>query len=115
MINLTSLIPVTFTVLDSWYHFSNMPQNSKHSNCQNLLRYHSNLEHFLYRCLQIREFRNQSVVWDHFISPNMKKKSGLPLHRYIGLKVHSLNCIFFKYRLKSSMFIIIYGVDDCGK
>jgi hypothetical protein len=22
---------------------------------------------------------------------------------------------FFKYRLKSSVFIVIYGVDDCGK
>jgi hypothetical protein len=34
---------------------------------------------------------------------------------YIGLKVHSLNCVFFKYRLKSSVFVVIYGVDDCGK
>jgi hypothetical protein len=45
----------------------------------------------------------------------IKKKSGLPPQRYIGLKVHSLNCDFFKYRLKSSVFIVIYGVDDCGK
>jgi uncharacterized protein YhaN len=29
--------------------------------------------------------------------------------------VHSLNCVFFKYRLKSSVFIVIYGVNDCGK
>jgi hypothetical protein len=45
-----------------------------------------------------------------------KKKSGLPLQRYIGLKVQSLKCVFFKYKLKSSVvFIVIYGVDDCGK
>jgi hypothetical protein len=68
-------------------------------------------------CLKIREFRIQSVVGDHFSSPNMeiKKKSGLPPRRYIGQKVHSLKCVFFKYRLKSSVFIVIYGVDDCGK
>jgi hypothetical protein len=38
-------------------------------------------------CLKIREFRIQSVVGDHFSSPNMeiKKKSGLPPQRYIGL------------------------------
>jgi hypothetical protein len=42
----------------------------------------------------------------------IKKKSGLPPQRYIGLKVHSLNCIFFKYRLKSSVFIVIYGVEN---
>jgi hypothetical protein len=43
-------------------------------------------------CLKIREFRIQSVVGDHFSSPNMeiKKKSGLPLQRYIGLKVRFL-------------------------
>jgi hypothetical protein len=45
----------------------------------------------------------------------INKKSGLPPQRYIGLKVHSLKCVFFKYRLKSSVFIVIYGVDDCGK
>jgi hypothetical protein len=28
------------------------------------------------------------------------------------LKVHSLNCIFFKYSLKSSVFIVIYGVEN---
>jgi hypothetical protein len=74
-----------------------------------------NLEHT--GCPKIREFRIQSVVGDHFSSPNMeiKKKSGLPLQSYIGLKVHSLNCVFFKYRLKTSVFIVIYGVDDCGK
>jgi hypothetical protein len=68
-------------------------------------------------CLKIREFRIQSVVGDHFSSPNMeiKKKSGLPPQRYIGLKVHSLKCVFFKCRLKSSVFIVIYGVDDRGK
>jgi hypothetical protein len=44
-----------------------------------------------------------------------KKKSGLPPQRYIGLKMHSLNSVFFKYRLKSSVFIVIYGGDDCGK
>jgi hypothetical protein len=68
-------------------------------------------------CLKIREFRTQSVVGDHFSSPNIeiKKKSGLLPQRYIGLKVHSLNCVFFKYKLKSSVFIVIYGVDDCGK
>jgi hypothetical protein len=36
---------------------------------------------FIYTgCLKIREFRIQSVVGDHFSSPNMeiKKKSGLP-------------------------------------
>jgi hypothetical protein len=32
-INLTSLIPVILTVLDSWYHFSSMRQH-----CQNILR-----------------------------------------------------------------------------
>jgi hypothetical protein len=67
--------------------------------------------------LKIREFRIQSFVGNHFSSPNMeiKKKSGLPPQRYIDLKVHSLNCVFFKYRLKSSVFIVIYGVHDCGK
>jgi hypothetical protein len=40
----------------------------------------------------------------------IKKKSGLPPQRHIGLKVHSLKCVFFKYRLKSSVFIVIYGV-----
>jgi hypothetical protein len=72
----------------------------------------------IYRCLKIREFRIQSVVGDHFSSPNMeikKKQSGHPPQRYIGLKVHSVNCVFFKYGLKSSVFIVIYGVDDCGK
>jgi hypothetical protein len=34
---------------------------------------------------------------------------------YIGLKVHSLTCVFLKYMLKISVFIVIYGVDDCGK
>jgi hypothetical protein len=24
-------------------------------------------------------------------------------------------CVFFKDRLKSSVFIVIYGVDDCAK
>jgi hypothetical protein len=53
----------------------------------------------------------------HFSSPNIeiKKKLGLPPQRYIGLKVYSLKCAFFKYRLRSSVFIVIYGVDDCGK
>jgi hypothetical protein len=41
LINLTSLTPVILTVLDSSYHFSSMRQNSKHSNCQNLQRYHN--------------------------------------------------------------------------
>jgi hypothetical protein len=45
----------------------------------------------------------------------IKEKSGLPPQRYIGLKVHSLKCVFFKYSRKSSVFIVIYGVDDCGK
>jgi hypothetical protein len=45
----------------------------------------------------------------------IKKKSGLPPQRYTGLKVHSLKCIFFKYRLKSSVFIVIYGLNDYGK
>jgi hypothetical protein len=44
-----------------------------------------------------------------------KKKSGLPPQRYSGLRVRSLKYVFFKYRLKSSVFIVIYGVDDCGK
>jgi hypothetical protein len=48
LINLTSLIPVILTVLDSWYHFFNMRQNSKDSNCQNLLRYHN---HFGTLCI----------------------------------------------------------------
>jgi hypothetical protein len=30
-----------------------------------------------------------------------------------SLKVHSLNCVFFI--MKSSVFIVIYGVDDCRK
>jgi hypothetical protein len=72
-------------------------------------QYHSLLDHnFLSTrylveiytgCLKICEFRIQSVVGDHFSSPNMetKKKSGLPPQRYIGLKVHSLKCVFFKY------------------
>jgi hypothetical protein len=34
---------------------------------------------------------------------------------HIGLKVHFLNCVFFKYRLKNSVFIVVFGVDDCGK
>jgi hypothetical protein len=67
------------------------------------------------RCLKIREFRIQSVVGDHLSSLNMEKKSRLLPQRYIGMKVHFLNCVFFKYRLKSSVFIVIYGVDDCGK
>jgi hypothetical protein len=68
-------------------------------------------------CLKIRDFQIQSVVGDHFSSPNVeiKKNSGLPPQRYIDLKVHSLKCVFFKYSLKSSVFIVIYGVDDCGK
>jgi hypothetical protein len=67
-------------------------------------------------CLKIREFQIQSVLGDHFSSPNIeKKKNWDSLRRYIGLKVHSLKCVFFKYRLKSSVFIVIYGVDDCGK
>jgi hypothetical protein len=68
-------------------------------------------------CLKIRKFRIQSVIEDHFSSQNMeiKKKSGLLPQRYIDLKVHSLKCVFFKYRLKSSVFIVIYGLDDCGK
>jgi hypothetical protein len=70
-------------------------------------------------CLKIREFRIQSVVGDHFSNPNIekkkKKKTGLPPQKYIGLKVHSLKGVFFKYRQKSSVFIVIYGVDDCGK
>jgi hypothetical protein len=52
-------------------------------------------------CPKIREFPIQSVV------------GNLPPQRYIGLKVDSLNSVFFKYRL--SVFIVIYGVDDCGK
>jgi hypothetical protein len=64
-------------------------------------------------CLKILEFQIQSVVGDHFSSPNMeiKKKIGTPPQKYIGLKVHSLKCVFLKYRLKSSVFIVIYGVD----
>jgi hypothetical protein len=45
----------------------------------------------------------------------IRKKIGAPPQRYIGLKVHPLNSVFLKYRLKSSVFIVIYGVDDCGK
>jgi hypothetical protein len=66
-------------------------------------------------CLKIRELRIQNGAGDHLSNPNMsiKKKSGLPPQRYIGLKVHSLNCVFFKYRLKSAVFIvIIYGVEN---
>jgi hypothetical protein len=50
-------------------------------------------------------------------SPNMeiKRKSGLPPQRYIGLQAHSLKCVFFKCRLKSGVFIVIYDVDDYGK
>jgi hypothetical protein len=62
--------------------------------------------------------RIPKVVGDHFGSPNMEiKKNRDSPHKdtYIGLKVHSLNCVFFKYRLKSSVFIVIFGVDDCGK
>jgi hypothetical protein len=64
-------------------------------------------------CLKILEFRVQSVVGDRCSNPNIeiKKKSGLPPSRYIGLKVYSLNCLYFKYKLKSSVFIIIYGVQ----
>jgi hypothetical protein len=49
-------------------------------------------------CLKIREFQIHSVVGDHFSNPNIeiKKKWGVPPHRYIGLKVHSLKCVFFK-------------------
>jgi hypothetical protein len=69
-------------------------------------------------CLKIREFQIQSVVGDHFSSPNMEiKKIRTPPTKinWFGLKVHSLKCVFFKYRLKSSVFIVIYGVDDCEK
>jgi hypothetical protein len=41
--------------------------------------------------------RISNVVGDHFSSQIWKKKSGLPPQRYIGLKVRSLNCVFFKY------------------
>jgi hypothetical protein len=48
---------------------------------------------------KIREFRIQSVVGDHFSSPVWKKKKiGTP-----------------PTKLKSSVFIVIYGVDDRGK
>jgi hypothetical protein len=43
------------------------------------------------------------------------KKNRDSHHKDIGLKVDSLKCVFFKYRLKSSVFIVTYGVDDCGK
>jgi hypothetical protein len=44
-------------------------------------------------CLRIREFQIQSVVGDHFSSPNLeiKKKSGLPPQRYIGLVFFELH------------------------
>jgi hypothetical protein len=45
----------------------------------------------------------------------INKKSGLLPQKYISLKVRSLKCVFFKYRLKSSVFIVIYGVDDGGQ
>jgi hypothetical protein len=58
--------------------------------------------------------RIQSVVGDHFSSPNIEIKE---IETQKDTLVHSLNCVFFKYRLKSSVFIVtsIYGVDDCGK
>jgi hypothetical protein len=55
----------------------------------------------IYKCLKIREFQIQSVVGDHLSSPNMEiKKIWTP-----PTKIH----------WKSSVFIVIYGVDDCGK
>jgi hypothetical protein len=43
--------------------------------------------HLIYKCRKIRKFRIQSIAGDHFSSPKMeiKKKSGLPPQRYIGL------------------------------
>jgi hypothetical protein len=83
-------------------------------------RYFFNKFHFLhclYRVSQNSRIPNSercrgSLQWSKY---GIKKKSGLSPQRYIDLKVHSLNCVFFKYRLKSSVFIVIYGVDDCGK
>jgi hypothetical protein len=40
------------------------------------------------------------------------KISGFAPQRYIRLKMHSLKYVFFKYRLKSSRFIVIYGVEN---
>jgi hypothetical protein len=64
-------------------------------------------------CLKIREFRIQSVVGDHISSLNMeiKKKIGTP-----PTKIHWSEGALFELRfLKTSVFIVIYGVDDCGK
>jgi hypothetical protein len=41
-----------------------------------------------YRCLKIREYRIQSIVGDHFSSPDMEiKKSGLPPQRFNNEKL----------------------------
>jgi hypothetical protein len=62
-------------------------------------------------CRQEYWKRRHKLNWTGRSNNGNKKKSGLPPQRYIGLKVHSLNCVFFKYSLKSSVFIVIYGVE----
>jgi hypothetical protein len=66
----------------------------------------------MYRCPQIREFRIQSVVGDHFSSPNMEKKIGTPPTKIHWSEGAHFDLVFFKYGLKISLFVIICGVDD---
>jgi hypothetical protein len=44
-----------------------------------------------------------------------KKKFGTPPTKIHWSEGALFECVFFKYRLKSSVFIVIFGVDDCGK
>jgi hypothetical protein len=90
-------------------------------------KYHSLLDHnFLNTrylveiytgCLKICEFRIQSVVGDHFSSPNMetKKKIWTPPTKIHWSEGALFEVRFLQIQLKSSVFIDIYGVDDCGK
>jgi hypothetical protein len=66
-------------------------------------------------CLKIREFRIQRVVRITSVVQIWKLKKNRHSPHKDTLKVHSLNCFFFKYRLKSSVLILIYGADECGK
>jgi hypothetical protein len=68
-VNLTSLIPVILTVLDSWYHYFSTRQNSKHSICQNLLRYHSNFGTLCVN-LSITLMESSTFVTLHYVTDN---------------------------------------------
>jgi hypothetical protein len=67
-------------------------------------------------CLKIREFRIQSVVGDHFSSPNMEiKKNGTPPTKIHWSEGALFEVRFLQIQTEKLEFIVIYGVDDCGK